>query len=113
MSKIAIIYHPVRCPSYHEATCFAVVPPRECNKRIGGPAYQITFPDNCPLKDAPLDNKEQPANGSVAGGQGSTNTGSLQLLLDGFKKDYPNLTQKTIHAVNAFVLYVQQQQAGA
>ena len=62
---------------------------------------------------AALNNKEQPANGSVAGGQGSTNTGSLQLLLDGFKKDYPNLTQKTIHAVNAFVLYVQQQQAGA
>ncbi|MFA5217275.1 hypothetical protein [Sulfuricurvum sp.] len=43
----------------------------------------------------------------------SHNTGSLQLLLDGFKKDYPSLSQKTIHAVNAFVLYAQQQQAGA
>jgi acetyl/propionyl-CoA carboxylase alpha subunit len=43
----------------------------------------------------------------------SPNTRSLQLLLDGFKKDYPNLSQKTIHAVNAFVLYAQQQQAGA
>jgi len=41
------------------------------------------------------------------------NTRSLQLLLCDFKKDYPSLSEKTIHSINAFVIYAQQQQASA
>lgn len=41
----------------------------------------------------------------------ASNTASLQLLLESFKREYPSLSSRTIHAVNAFVLYAQQQQA--
>lgn len=38
------------------------------------------FPANCPLPTAK--SEEQPSNGSVAGEQGSTNNGLMQLLLE-------------------------------
>lgn len=47
---------------------------------------------------------------AIKGHKAVTSTDSLKLLLDGFKRDYPSLSQKTIHAVNAFVLYAQQQE---
>jgi hypothetical protein len=59
MSKIIVIDCPIRCPDYHEGTCF--------NRDKSNPSsnqwppcewYQgmeNTFPEDCPLKDAPQD----------------------------------------------------------
>jgi hypothetical protein len=57
MFKIAIINCPIKCPDYHEGTCFNLDKLNPSSNRWSACTWHQgmgnNFPIDCPLKDAP------------------------------------------------------------